>query len=311
MKQKNTLNAKKRLTFSEIWQDVVRNKDCYLYLFPFFSLFFLFTVLPVLVSVFLSFTYFNTVEPPRFIGLTNYINLFINDDLFITSIKNTIVISVFAGPLGYLLSFFFAWIISELPPKLRAVMTTILYAPSISGSAYLVWTVLFSGDSNGYLNSWMIEFGIITEPIQFLTTTEYMMPILIIVMIWMSMGTGFLSMVAGFQTIDHSMYEAGYLDGISNRWQELWFITLPHMKSHLMFSAILSITGTFGVGSVATALFGFPSSNYATHTIVNHLHDYGSTRFEMGYACAIATLLFVLCIGVNKLIRSLIEKVGT
>ena len=310
MKSKS-IGRRKGLNLRVIWLETVKNKDCYLYLFPFFSLFFLFTVLPVLVSVVLSFTYFNTVEPPRFIGLTNYINLFINDDLFLTAVKNTIVISVFAGPLGYLMSFFFAWVISELPAKLRAVMTTILYAPSISGSAYLVWTVLFSGDANGYLNSWLIEFGIISEPIQFLTTTKYMMPILIIVMIWMSMGTGFLSMVAGFQTIDHSMYEAGFLDDISNRWQELWYITLPHMKSHLMFSAIISITSTFGVGAVATSLFGFPSSNYATHTIVNHMQDYGTTRYEMGYACAIATLLFMLCIGVNKLIRSLIEKVGT
>ena len=151
----------------------------------------------------------------------------------------------------------------------------------------------------------------ITEPIQFLTTAKYMMPILIVVMIWMSMGTGFLSLVAGFQTIDRSMYEAGYLDGIGNRWQELWYVTLPAMKPQLLFSSIMSITGTFGVGSVATALFGFPSSNYATHTIVNHLHDYGTTRYEMGYACAIATLLFLICIGVNKLIQNLISKVGT
>ena len=309
--RKKSSSDKRRLTPREVWREMVRNKDCYLYLFPFFSLFFLFTILPVLVSVFLSFTYFNTVQMPRFIGLTNYINLFINDDTFLLAVKNTIVISVFAGPIGYFMSFFFAWVISELPPKLRAVMVTVLYAPSISGAAYLVWTVMFSGDANGYINSWLIEWGLITEPIQFLSTAKYMMPILIIVMIWMSMGTGFLSLVAGFQTIDRSMYEAGYLDGIGNRWQELWYVTLPAMKPQLLFSAIMSITGTFGVGAVATALFGFPSSNYATHTIVNHLHDYGTIRYEMGYACAIATLLFLLCIGVNKLIQNLISKVGT
>ena len=288
----------KRLTRKEVWNEIVRNKDCYLYLFPFFSLFFLFTILPVLVSIVLGFTYFNTVQMPRFIGITNYINLFINDDTFLLAVKNTIVISVFAGPLGYFMSFFFAWVISELPPKLRAVMVTVLYAPSISGAAYMVWTVMFSGDANGYINSWLIELSLVSEPIQFLTTSKYMMPILIAVMIWMSMGTGFLSLVAGFQTIDRSMYEAGYLDGIGNRWQELWFVTLPAMKPQLLFSAIMSITGTFGVGTVATNLFGFPSSNYAT-------------RYEMGYACAIATLLFLLCLSVNKLIRNLIGKVGT
>ena len=290
---------------------IIDNKDCYLYIFPFFSLFFLFTVLPVVISICLSFTYYNAVQPPRFVGLLNYFNLFINDEIFLKSIKNTLIIALFAGPIGYFMSFFFAWVISELPPKLRAVMVTILYAPSISGSAYLVWSLLFSGDANGYINSWMIQLGIISEPIQFLTTAKYMIPIVIIVMIWMSMGTGFLSLVAGFQTIDNSMYEAGYLDGIGNRWQELWFITLPSMKPQLLFSAIMSITGTFGVGSIVTALFGFPSTDYAAHTIINHLQDYGTVRYEMGYACAIATMLFVVLIVLNRGIRALIGKVGT
>lgn len=290
---------------------IIDNKDCYLYLLPFFSLFFVFTVLPVIISICLSFTYYNAVEPPRFVGLLNYFNLFINDAIFLKSIKNTLIIALFAGPIGYFMSFFFAWVISELPPKLRAVMVTILYAPSISGSAYLVWTLLFSGDANGYINSWLIQLGFISEPIQFLTTARYMIPIVIIVMIWMSMGTGFLSLVAGFQTIDTSMYEAGYLDGIGNRWQELWFITLPAMKPQLLFSAIMSITGTFGVGSIVTALFGFPSTDYAAHTIINHLQDYGTVRYEMGYACAIATMLFVILIGLNRGIRGLIGKVGT
>lgn len=290
---------------------IIDNKDCYLYLLPFFSLFFVFTVLPVIISICLSFTYYNAVEPPRFVGLLNYFNLFINDAIFLKSIKNTLIIALFAGPIGYFMSFFFAWVISELPPKLRAVMVTILYAPSISGSAYLVWTLLFSGDANGYINSWLIQLGFISEPIQFLTTAKYMIPIVIIVMIWMSMGTGFLSLVAGFQTIDTSMYEAGYLDGIGNRWQELWFITLPAMKPQLLFSAIMSITGTFGVGSIVTALFGFPSTDYAAHTIINHLQDYGTVRYEMGYACAIATMLFVILIGLNRGIRGLIGKVGT
>lgn len=296
---------------SAVLRQIVKNKDCYLYLFPFYSIFFLFTVLPVLISVFLGFTYYNAIQPPKFVGFLNYINLFINDSVFLIAVKNTLIISVFAGPIGYFMSFFFAWVISELPNKLRAVMTMILYAPSISGSAYLVWKLLFSDDSNGYINSWLLSLGITSSPIQFLTTPKYMLPIVIVVMIWMSMGTGFLSLIAGFQTIDHSMHEAGYIDGIGNRWQELWFITLPSMKPQLLFSAIMSITGTFGVGSVVTEMFGFPSTDYGAHTIVNHLHDYGNVRYEMGYACAIATLLFILMVAVNKIVRNLISKVGT
>lgn len=293
-----------------LWKQIVKNRDCYLYLLPFFTLFFLFTILPVLISIYLSFTYYNAVEPPRFTGLLNYMNLFLNDSIFLKAVKNTLVISLFAGPIGYIVSFIFAWIISELPPKVRAVMVTILYAPSISSGA-LIWTLMFSGDANGFINSWLIELGIVSEPIQFLTTSKYMIPIVIVVMIWMSMGTGFLSLVAGFQTIDRSMYEAGYMDGISNRWQELWYITLPSMKPQLLFSAVMSISGTFGVGAVVTQLFGFPSTDYAAHTIVNHLHDYGTIRYEMGYACSIATILFLIMFLTNKVIRKLISKVGT
>ncbi len=289
---------------------VLKNADCYLYLLPYCAIFFTFTVLPVCISIFFSFTYYDVLQPPRFIGFQNYINLFANDEIFILALKNTLVISVFTGPIGYLMSLIFAWMIAELTPKLRAVMVTALYAPSISGGAFMIFSLLFSGDSYGYINGVLLRLGIISSPIQFLTDTKYMLPIVIIVMIWMSMGTGFLSFVAGFQTIDRTLYEAGYVEGIRNRWQELWFITLPSIKPQLLFGAVMSITGSFGAGSVSTSLFGFPSTDYAAHTIMNHLEDYGTTRFEMGYACSIATVLFVLMISANKLVRRLISKVG-
>ena len=288
-----------------------KNIDCYIYLSPFFLIFFIFTVLPVIISIVLSFTYYNVIQPPTFVGLKNYIDLFVNDNIFILAIKNTLMISIFTGPIGYLLSLLFAWLINELSPKMRSIMVTIIYAPSISGSAFMIWTILFSGDEYGYINSLLMQLGIINSPIQFLSDTNYMLPIVILVMIWMSMGTGFLSFVAGMQTIDRSMYEAGYVEGIRNRWQELWYITLPTMKPQLMFGAVMSITGSFGAGAYSTQLFGFPSTDYAAHTIVNHLEDYGSIRFEMGYACAIASILFVVMILTNKFIQFLLSKIGT
>ena len=306
---KSPLSIKERTKYT--LEDMWKNKDCYLYTAPFFIIFFLFTVLPVAISIFLSFTYYNVIEPPTFIGLKNYIDLFINDNIFILAVKNTLVISVFTGPIGYLLSLLFAWLINELPPKLRSVMVTIVYAPSIAGSAFMIWSIMFSGDEYGYINSILIRLGLIASPIQFLSDTRYMLAIVIIVMIWMSMGTGFLSFVAGLQTIDKTMYEAGYVEGIRNRWQELWYITLPTMKPQLMFGAVMSITGSFGAGSFSTALCGFPSTEYAAHTIINHLEDYGSIRFEMGYACAIASILFVVMILANKFIQFLLSRVGT
>lgn len=286
------------------------NWDCYLYIAPWGLIFFCFTVLPVLASMFLSFTYYNVLETPRFIGFDNYINLIGSDDVFITALKNTLTLAIVTGPVGYLMSVGFAWLINELGPKTRGIMVTILYAPSISGGAYTIFTILFSGDSYGWVNGTLMNLGLIDQPIQFLTDTDYMIWICMLVVIWMSLGTGFLSNVAGFRTIDRSQYEAGYVEGIRNRWQELWFITLPSMKPQLMFSAVMAITQSFSIGAVTTTLFGNPSTDYAVHTILNHIEDYGGVRFDMGYACAIATVLFAMMVASNEIIQKALRKVG-
>ena len=288
-----------------------KNYDCYLFLLPFGILFAAFVVMPVAISIFFGFTDFNLLEMPELLGLKNYQKLFVDDEIFTIAFRNTIIIALVVGPIGYLASLLIAWQINELNNVLRAVMVTIMYAPSISGGAYTIWQYIFSNDSYGYINSVLISLGAIKKPVQFLSDTEWMLPIVIIVMIWMSLGAGFLSFVAGLKTIDKSFYEAGYIEGIKSRWQELWFITLPTMKPQLMFGAVMSITATFSAGAVGTQLFGSPSTDYAAHTIINHLEDYGNTRFEMGYACAIATVLFALMIICNELIKRLLNRVGT
>lgn len=288
-----------------------RNWDCYVYILPFFLIFGIFVIAPVAISIGLSFTSYNIFEAPRFIGLQNYITFFTADDLSITALKNTLIIALVTGPIGYLLSLLLAWAINELNGVWRTLMVTVFYAPSISGGAFMIFKVFFSGDAYGYLNGILLEFGMIHEPIKWLTDTDYMMAVGILVMIWMSLGSGFLSFVAGFRNMDHALYEAGWVEGISNRWQELWFITLPMMKPQLMFGAVMSITGAFSCGAVQDVLFGSPSTEYATHTLVNHMNDYGNTRMEMGYACTIATLLFVMMLLCNKLIQKLLKRVGT
>ena len=286
------------------------NWDAYLFLLPFAAIFICFTLAPAIVSIWYSFTYFNVLEPAKFIGFENYINLFLNDDVFLIALKNTFLIAAITGPGGYLASLVLAWFISELPTLLRAIMVVVFYAPSISGSAYLIWTIIFNGDTYGYLNALLLNSGIIHEPIQWLTDTSYMMTVVIVVSLWMSLGAGFLSFVAGFQTMDRTQYEAGYVEGISNRWQELWFITLPAMRPQLMFGAVMSISSSFTVGSITTALCGDPSTDYAVHTILNHLNDYGGVRFDMGYACAIASVLFISMVVLNNVIQKLLSKVG-
>ena len=277
---------------------------------PFFAIFTLLTVGPVLLSMFFSLTIFNMVEAPKIIFFENYSRLFLSDDVFLLSVKNTLIFAAITGPVSYFLSLFVAWFINELPPKIRAVVTLIFYAPSISGGIYMIWSVIFSGDSYGYANAILMDLDIITTPIQWLKYEPAVMPICIVVALWTSLGTTFLSFIGGLQTIDKAQFEAAAVDGIRNRWQELWYVTLPNMKNQLMFGAVMAISQSFGFGAIVTALAGFPSVNYCAHTIVHHLEDYGGQRFEVGYSSAIAVVLFAIMIGANSLVNKLLAKVG-
>lgn len=294
-----------------IWKDMKAHRTCYLFLAPYAILFTVFIITPVIISIFYSFTYYNVLEPARFIGLRNYTNLLLADDVFLIAVKNTFLLAAITGPIGYIAAFLFAWFIHELPRYLRAVAVLIFYAPTIAGQVYLLWGIIFSGDAYGYVNAFLLNLGIINTPILWLTNPDYMMKVIIIVVLWMSLGTGFLSFIAGLQTVGKEQYEAGLVDGVKNRWQELWYITLPNMKPMLMFGAVMAITQSFGVADVTMTLAGFPSTDYAAQTVVTHLIDYGSVRFEMGYASAIATILFLSMIFCNKIIQSLLRKVGT
>ena len=285
------------------------NRNLYLMMAPFFLLFTIFTVFPVLFSIAMSFTNFNVLQMPSFVGGLNYKKLLLDDPIFIKAIQNTFIMAVIVGPIGFILSFVMAWMINELPRMLRVLLTIILYAPSLAGNAFMIWTLIFNSDANGYANSFLIGNGFITKAITWLTDTKYMMVIVIGVQLWMSFGVGFLSFIAGLQGVDRSQVEAGELDGIRNRWQELWFIILPSMKPQLLFGAIMSITTSFSI--TGSALTGFPSTSYGTHTILDHLNDYGMIRLELGYACSIAVLLFFIMLFSNMLVQKFIRRVGT
>ncbi|WP_274361625.1 carbohydrate ABC transporter permease [Paenibacillus thermotolerans] len=299
----------------ETWWEIKRqaikaNKHSYVLLAPYMLLFAMFTVLPVIMSILISFTYFNMLEFPKFIGWQNYSRLFLEDDIFLIAVKNTLLFAAITGPVSYLACFLFAWIINDLRPKMRAFMTLVFYAPSISGNVYFIWQMIFSGDRYGIINGLLIRLSIILEPIQWLKTEAYILGIIILVQLWLSLGTGFLAFIAGLQTVDKTLYEAGAVDGVKNRWQELWFITLPSMKPQLMFGAVIQLTTSFAVADVSINLAGFPSVNYAAETIVTHLIDFGTIRFEMGFASAIATVLFTIMVGSNLIIQRLLRRVG-
>jgi multiple sugar transport system permease protein len=292
-------------------REMYLKRELYYLLLPYLVLFLTFTVLPVIISIVLSFTDFNMLQFPDFVGWDNYKRLFISDAEFIIGVKNTLILALITGPFSYIMAFVFAWLINELPGKIKVFMTLIFYAPSISGSAYLIWSIIFSGDVYGYANAYLIEFGIIQEAIQWLKNPEYILPIIIIVQLWMSMGVSFLAFIAGLQGLDRSLFEAGAIDGLRNRWQELWYITLPSMKPQLLFGAVMQITGSFAISAVSTELVGFPSIQYAGHTVVIHLADYSGQRYELGYASAIATILFITTLLANLFVQKILRRVGS
>jgi len=308
--EKGSIYVAKESRLAHLKKELIRGKHYYILMAPYLIIFFLFTVIPVVISFGLSFFSFNMLEIPKFVGWENYSRLFLSDDIFMIALKNTFIFAVLTGPISYIACFLFAWIINELSPKVRAFMTLVFYAPSISGNVFFIWLIIFSGDSYGYLNGFLMKVGVILEPIQWLKDEQYILAVVIIVQLWLSLGTSFLAFIAGLQNIDQTLVEAGTVDGIKNRWQELWFITLPSMRPQLLFGAVLQITMAFAVADISIALAGFPSVNYAAHTVVTHLMDYGTIRFEMGYASAIATVLFALMVGTNMIIQKILRRVG-
>ena len=290
------------------WHMMKTNKACYAMLLPFMSLFIIFTVVPVVMSLPMGFTNFNMIETPKLVGLSNFYTLFLNDDVFLIAVRNTLIFAIFTGPFSYILSFIIAWLINEMNAFLKTFFTFVFYAPSMTTSVYVTWQLILSGDSYGYLNAVLIDLGILNEPAQWLTDTNYILTVVIIVQLWMSIGAGFLAIRAGFQNIDKSMYEAGAIEGIKNRWQELFYITIPSMGPQLLFAAVIQISASFTVGVVGQNLVGLPSTDYAAHTIMNHATDYGNIRYEMGYASAICFVLFAAMLLANKGINWLLGK---
>ena len=286
---------------------IKQNKECYLMIAPFMLFFIVFTVVPVIMSLPMGFTDFNMAQSPKFVGLSNYTTLFLSDKIFIRSIRVTLVFALLTGPVSYVLCFMLAWLINELPPKLKTIFTLIFYAPSMA-NVYTVWQLIFSGDINGYLNSFLIELGIINSPVQWLTDGRYVLGVTIVVQLWISLGAGFLALRAGFQNIDHSLYEAAAIEGIRTKWQELIYIVIPSMGPQMMFAAVMQIVSSFTAGTVAQSLVGFPSTDYKAHTIMTHAYDYGWVRFEMGYAAAICMILFIAMFICNKLISKALGK---
>ncbi len=289
--------------FKKKWQ-------LYALLAPFLILFIIMNVLPVVSSMFLSFFNYDMVSLPDFAWFENYMRMFVQDDIFLTVLKNTVLLAIIVGPLGFLLSFVLAWMINEFKPMVRTLLSFMFYVPALIGNGLFIWQIIFNSDSYGYMNSFLLSIGAIDSPIQWLSNETAIIPIVIIVQLWQSMGVSFLANISGLQNINPELFEAGSVDGIKNRWQELWYITLPGMAHMLLFSAVMQIASAFSISSTITALAGYPTVGYAADTIVSYLGDVGTVKYEMGYASALSVVLFALMVGTRQLIVKLLNKVG-
>ncbi len=296
--KKRFFNVEKRFgyTMHEMWN----HKISYGLVAPFYILFITFSLLPLLASAGLSFFYWNVLEAPIFNGWTNYVYLFVDDALFLKALSNTLFYAIIVGPVAYILSYFLAWFINQVPSKVRPIYTLAFYAPSLTSSIAMavVWSVMFSNDSTGYLNSLLLNLGIISEPILWTTDVNWIMPVGIIVALWSSLGTGFLSFVAAFRGVDRELYDAAAVDGITSRFQRLLYVDIPQTMPQMLFAAVLQITSSLSVGAT---LAGHPTPEDAGLTIMLHLGDYSGQRFEVGYASAIAVVLSVLIIGLGRI----------
>jgi len=286
------------------------NRAFLLLLMPFMGLFFIFTILPIVSSIVLSFTDYDMINTPRFTGLSNYLRMFTTDEVFPVAVKNTLLFSVITGPVSFFLAFLLAWLINEFRPGLRSLLAFLFYAPALIGNVYYIWQVAFSSDSYGYANSLLLSWGLITEPILWFRDVRFSMIIVMIVQLWLSIGISFLADIAGLQNVNPELYEAGAIDGIRTRWHELWYITLPSMKSILLFGAVMQIQATFSISAVPMALAGFPSVNNSVDTLVTHLMDVGTQRYELGYAAAVSVFLFMLMALFRILVGKALDLMG-
>lgn len=297
-------NSKVRYT----WMRMKQNKGIYGLIAPYFILFAIFTVIPVCIALPMGFTNFNMVQFPQWVGLDNFYALFLEDEVFLIAIQNTLVFAIVTGPLSYILCFLLAWLINEMPGPLKTIFTFVFYAPTLAGNIYTTWQLIFSGDTYGIANAYMINLGLINGARQWLTDANYIFGVVIVVQLWMSLGAGFLALRAGLQGIPRDRYEAGAIEGVKNRFQELMMVTVPSMGPQLMFAAVMQIVSSFTAGDIGRFLTSFPSTDYAAHTIMTHAYDYGSIRYEMGYSSAICFVLFAAMLLANWAIKKLLVR---
>ena len=279
-----------------------------LFFLPFGLLFLIFTILPVVIGLYFSMTTYSVIQDPVFVGIRNFQYLITEDNSFVLALKNTLTFAFFTGLIGYFASFFMAYIIDGMVG--RKWLALAFYAPSITSSIAMsvIWLYFFSPDINGLVNSVLVRLGIIDSPILWTQDPDHILFIVTVVSVWMSMGNGFLAFLAGFQSMDRQIFEAGLIDGVHNKFQEMIYIVLPQMKPMLLFGAVNTIVSAFSINDVPTAMAGYPGPDNATMTIIGLMNDYAFSRLDLGYATAIAMVLFAITFILGRVVFKVLDS---
>ena len=287
----------------------------YLLMLPYALLFTVFIAAPVAIAIGLSFTFYDIIQVPHYVGFLNYLVLMTQDEVFLRYVlPNTFTYALMIGPGGFVLSFLVAWMLAQIQKIPRTIIALAMYAPSMAGGVFvaIVWRTVFSGNERGLVNAFLIDWGFIIEPIQFLQNPDMLLPIMIFVTLWSSMGVGFLAILAGVLNYDSEIYEAAQIDGLRNRFQEIVYITIPTMKPQMLFGAVMAIVGAFQTGHIGVLLSGTgphgPTPQNAGQLILNHIEDFALMRFELGYAAAISVVLLIMVWGLSRVAYALFTE---
>ncbi len=260
-------------------------------------LFFIFQLAPVFISFFLSFTHYDVVHPPRFAGLANYKNILFNDPLFWKAIGNTVLYVIGVVPIGICMSLLLAVAIDQ-KIKFKNFFKSIFFLPTVTAivAVSVIWKWLYAGAKYGLFNHLIMKLGF--QPIDWLTSPTWTLPSIMIMSIWAGVGYNMILFLAGLQTIPQVMYEAAEIDG-AGFWRKFFHVTLPLLKPTIVFVGMMSFIFSFQVFEQVYIMTGGQGGIGGVLnsglTIVAYLYDKGFQQFQMGYASALAYIIF-LCI---------------
>ncbi|OGW84808.1 MAG: hypothetical protein A2987_02520 [Omnitrophica bacterium RIFCSPLOWO2_01_FULL_45_10] len=302
MKRKKTLFAR-----------LNEHKWSYFFIAPAVLLFVVFIVGPLIASFYWSFTEYNGIHPPKWVGLANYKTIFFDDPRFWKAIKNTVIYTLGVIPPGVVLSLLLAIAVDQ-QIKFKNFFRIIYFIPSVTSVIALsvIWKWLFAGEKYGLINYFLLSLGL--KPIDWLMSPVWTLPAIMIMSIWAGIGYNMILFLAGLQTIPSTVYEAADIDG-ANVLEKFWHITLPLLKPTMVFVVIMGFIASFQVFEriyiMTESEFGIGGVLDSALTLVAYLYDMGFRKFQMGYASALGYVVFIVIFLVTiinlKFVKSRIE----